>query len=137
MILVDTGPLIALFDPKDHQHHHCKAILPKLDETLITTIPVLTEAFHMLNPNSVGADMLREFISKDGLDIWFLDKKALELALKLMEIYRDRPMDLADASLVVAAQNLKISRIFTIDRDDFFIYRIHVGHQYKSFEVIN
>ncbi|WP_256359177.1 hypothetical protein [Candidatus Marithrix sp. Canyon 246] len=29
-----------------------------------------------------------------------------------MEIYHDRPMDLADASLVIAAQTLKISRIF-------------------------
>lgn len=52
MILVDTGPLIALFDPKDHQHHHCQSILQTLDETLITTTPVLTEAFHLLSPNS-------------------------------------------------------------------------------------
>jgi len=60
MTLVDTGPLIALFDPKDSQHIHCQAILQILNETLISTVPVLTEAFHLLTPNSKGADALRE-----------------------------------------------------------------------------
>jgi hypothetical protein len=136
MILMDTGPLVALFDPKDQQHQHCQAILKTLNEPLISTMPVLTEAFHLLTPNSKGADVLRVFIAKGGLKLWFFDKKTLQTALQLMEIYHDRPMDLADASLVTAAQTLKISRIFTIDRNDFTIYRIRVGYQYKHFEVI-
>jgi predicted nucleic acid-binding protein len=137
MILVDTGPLIALFDPKDHQHLRCQSILQTLNETLITTTPVLTEAFHLLNPDSQGAKALREFILQGGLNLWFFDKETLKLALQLMETYRDRPMDLADASLVAAAQTLKISRIFTIDRNDFSIYRLRIGYQYKPFEVIS
>ena len=100
-------------------------------------MPVLTEAFHLLTPNSKGADALRDFIAKGGLKLWFFDKKTLQIALQLMEIYHDRPMDLADASLVTAAQTLKISRIFTIDRNDFAIYRIRVGYHYKHFEVIS
>jgi hypothetical protein len=36
---------------------------------------------------------------------------------------RDLPMDLADAALVRAAEREKISRIFTIDRRDFELYR--------------
>ena len=136
-ILVDTGSLIALFDPKDPQHQHCQAVLQTFNETLMTTIPVLTEAFHLLTPNSQGADALRKFIVKGGLTLWFFEQETLQLALQLMETYRDRPMDLADASLVVAAQTLKISRIFTIDRNDFAVYRIRVGYQYKHFEVIS
>ena len=50
MILVDTGPLVALFDRKDAEHHRCVRTLKSLREPLITTIPVLTEAFHMLGP---------------------------------------------------------------------------------------
>ena len=80
---------------------------------------------------------MRKFIAKGGLNLWFFDNKTLQTALELMEIYHDRPMDLADASLVTAAQTLKISRIFTIDRNDFAIYRIRVGYHYKPFEVIS
>lgn len=54
-----------------------------------------------------------------------------------METYADKPMDLADASLVIAAQALAVYRVFTIDRNDFLTYRITSGHSFKSFELIN
>jgi uncharacterized protein len=41
-----------------------------------------------------------------------------------MERYADCPMDLADATLVVLAEERGISRIFTLD-SDFHIYRIN------------
>ena len=41
----------------------------------------------------------------------------------LMRKYRDLPMDLADAALVAVAERERISRIFTLDRKDFEIYR--------------
>jgi len=46
MILVDTGPLVALFDPKDGQHQGAANTLRKLRERLTTTVPVLTKVFH-------------------------------------------------------------------------------------------
>ena len=45
-------------------------------------------------------------------------------AAHLMERYADRPMDLADATLVVLAEERGLSRIFTLD-GDFHIYRIN------------
>ena len=54
MILVDTGPLIALFNPRDAQHAFCRTILQTIRERLVTTVAVLTEAFHMLGPASHG-----------------------------------------------------------------------------------
>lgn len=38
MILVDTGPLVALFDRKDPDHHACVAILQEVDEPLCSTL---------------------------------------------------------------------------------------------------
>src|SRR5436190_67104 len=61
MILVDTGSLVALFDRKDAQHQRCVRALKVVREPIRTTVPVLTEAFHMLGPGSVGSDRLREF----------------------------------------------------------------------------
>ncbi len=53
--------------------------------------------------------------------------------LQLMEKYRDLPMDLADATLVLAAENTRLNQIFTLD-SDFLIYRIH-GRQ--PFDIID
>ena len=137
MILVDTGPLIALFDPADRQHARCVEMLKGIHEPIATTVPVLTEAFHMLQPESVGSDRLREFIEKGGLSVWFLDRAALTRAFELMELYADHPMDLADASLVAAAESFGTRKIFTIDRRDFETYRVRRGHRYYSVEIVS
>ena len=136
MILVDTGPLVALFDPKDMQHARCRSVLEQIREPLYTTVPVLTEVFHMLSPGSHGSDRLRDFILQGGLSIWFLGEAELQRAFELMEQYADHPMDLADASLIVGAEVLRTSKIFTIDRDDFSTYRIRRGHRYYGIEII-
>ena len=137
MIIVDTGPFVALFDPKDAQHDLSKIILQKIRTPLITTIPVLTETFHMLSPESYGSDRLRDFILKGGVSVYYLNSGGLERSFELMEQYADHPMDLADASIVVAAENLKSKKIFTLDRNDFETYRIRRGHRHIPFEVIS
>jgi len=136
VILVDTGPLVALFDPQDAQHGRCREVLRTLQEPLCTTVAVLTEAFHMLAPGSYGADRLREFMRRGGLTVWFMDATSLPRAFALMEQYADHPMDLADASLIVAAEVLHTRKVFTIDRQDFATYRIRRGHRYYGVEII-
>jgi predicted nucleic acid-binding protein len=136
VILVDTGPLIALFDPRDALHVRCKRTLKTLRSRLLTTIPVLTEAFHILSPESRGSDRLRDFIALGGLGVWFLDQGTLERAFELMERYTDHPMDLADASLIVAGEALNTRRIFTVDRRDFSAYRIRRGHRHYPVEML-
>jgi predicted nucleic acid-binding protein len=136
MILVDTGPLVALFDPKDDQHSRCLGVMKAIREPLCTTVAVLTEAFHMLEPNSIGSDRLREFIAKSAMSVWFFDLGSLTRAFELMESYADRPMDLADASLVAAAEALETRKIFTIDRNDFATYRVRRGHRHYALEVL-
>jgi predicted nucleic acid-binding protein len=137
MILVDTGPLVALFDPQDGQHARCVKALKAIREPIITTTPVLTEAFHMLGPASIGSDRLRDFIETGGLSVWFFDRPALTRAFELMELYADHPMDLADASLVTAAEGLGTRRVFTIDRNDFETYRVRRGHRHQLIQIVS
>lgn len=136
MILVDTGPLIALFDPRDTLHRQCKAKLKTLGSRLLTTVPVLTEAFHILSPESRGSDALRDFVALGGLTTWFFDDGSLARAFELMEQYADHPMDLADASLIAAAEALNSRRIFTADRRDFSAYRIRRGHRHHPVDIV-
>lgn len=137
MILVDTGPLVALFDPRDAEHASCRIILQTVRDPLVTTVPVLTEAFHMLGPAGRGAGNLRSFVQRGGLSVWFMDATGVQRAFELMEQYADHPMDLADASLLVAAEVLPAYRIFTIDRQDFATYRVRRGHRLQSLQMLS
>ena len=136
MILVDTGPIVGLFDPRDASHARCREVLKGVREPLVTTVPVLTEAFHMLSPDSRGADNVRDFIAQGGAAVWFFDEAALRRAFELMEQYADHPMDLADASLVTAAEALATTRVFTLDRRDFRAYRVRRGHRAARVEIV-
>jgi len=136
VILLDTGPLVALFDPKDGDHAGARRILEGVSEPLVTTAAVLTEAFHLLDPGSKGAAALRTFLEKDGAVVWFFDRPALRRAFELMARYEDHPMDFADASLVVAAERLRTTRVFTIDRNDFSSYRARIGRSQRGFRIL-
>ncbi len=97
MILVDTGPLVALFDPVDGAHRRCVKVLKTIKEPIATTVPVLTEAFYLLQSTSVGARRLMDFVAEGGLEVLFLGNRDLMRAFDLMVQYADAPMDLADA----------------------------------------
>ena len=136
MILVDTGPLVALFDPADADHKQCGETLETIREPIATTVPVLTEAFHLLGAAGTGVTRLMDFVAGSGLHVLFLDDSRLVRAFQLMAQYADLPMDFADASIVTMAENLKSRTVFTIDRDHFSAYRIKRGHRYMAFTVI-
>ncbi len=90
----------------------------------------------MLSPGSVGADRLRDFIARGGATVWSFETKSLQRAFDLMEQYADHPMDLADASLIAAAEALATTKVFTIDRQDFQTYRVKRGHRSVKVEII-
>ena len=91
----------------------------------------------MLGPASIGSDRLLEFVEGGGLSVWFLDRESLIRAFELMERYADHPMDLADASLVAAAEALGTRRVFTIDRKDFETYRVRRGHRHHPVQIVS
>ena len=47
-MIVDAGPLLALFNPADRHHQACVAFLRGNEVALVTTWPVLTEVMHLL-----------------------------------------------------------------------------------------
>jgi uncharacterized protein len=66
--------------------------------------------------------LLWQFVSTQVLAIHESGKAEADRMAKLMEQYRDMPMDLADASLVVAAEAFGTFRVFTLDHH-FRVYR--------------
>lgn len=123
MILLDTGPIVAFFDRDDQYHALCLENLKKIQEPLLTTWPVITECFYLLDFSLKVKEDLWLFIERGGVEIFPLEKEHYPLCRDLMRRYKDLPMDLADATLVALAEALGISRVFTLDHRDFSIYR--------------
>ncbi len=136
MILADAGPLVALFDSRDHHHTRCRRTLDGLKEPLATTTPVLAEAFHLLRPGSIGPPRLMEYIRHGGLGVLPVDDRKLQRCFDLMLQYADIPMDFADASIVCAAEHFETRKVFTLDRGDFATYRIRRGYHQIPFTII-
>lgn len=121
--LVDAGPLIALLSPRDHDHTRCVAFFRGFTGSLITTWPVVTEASHMLSPRVNAQIALLKWIERGALEVRHIDVEAARIMIAYTEKYRDRPMDLADASLVALAVETGITDVASID-SDFDIYRL-------------
>ncbi|MBW3623757.1 MAG: PIN domain-containing protein [Armatimonadetes bacterium] len=134
MTLTDAGPLVSLINRGDAQHHRCSQALPRLSSPLLTTWPCFTEAMYLLG--RIGGHpaqaALWGYLRNDLLRIRASTLEEVERMDALMLQYRDTPMDLADASMVAAAEALQVHRIFTLDTD-FYVYRIG-GTQ--AFEVV-
>lgn len=121
-ILVDAGPLIALFDKSDQYHLKSLRFMKGFHGYLSTTWPVITEVSHMLDFSVKAQLSFLEWINRGGLQVVDLSDQHLFRMTALTEKFSDVPMDLADASLVAIAETLKILEIATID-SDFYVYR--------------
>jgi len=130
MILADTGPIVALFDRDDRYHALCLQTLEGFHENLITTWPVLTECLYLLGFSAAAQDDLWTFLKRGGLELFPLDRRHFSQCRNLMRQFRNLPMDLADASLVVAADALGTAKVFTLDHRDFSAYRFRNARKF-------
>ena len=108
------------------KHRICADALTLLPaEPMLTTWPCFTEAMYILG--AVGGYRyqagLWRFIEDGKLELHDLTDSELAKLNGLMKKYQDTPMDLADASLLAVADNMKFGQIFTVD-SDFRIYRL-------------
>ena len=123
MMLIDTGPLVALLHADDQNHARCVKALRSLREPFGTVWPVLTEAMYLLNFSWEAQAALWEMIVTESVTILPLEREDAPRMRELMRKYRDLPMDLADAALVRVAERESLRRIFSLDRRDFTVYR--------------
>lgn len=121
--LIDAGPLIAAFSASDHHHARVMTFLKGWKGELLTTWPALTEASHLLDFSTTAQLNLLRWIDRGAVRVVDLAPAAFKTIIEYSEKYADRPMDLADASLVALAMQTGIKHIATID-SDFDVYRL-------------
>jgi hypothetical protein len=132
-VLVDAGPLVALIDRGDSHHRRCVDALDTLRDPLSTVWPAVAEAMYLLRVSADAQTALWDMINVVGVRFADLGLDDCPRMRELMWKYRDLPMDLADAALVRVAEREGLRRVFTIDRQDFEIYR---PHRFGRFEII-
>lgn len=121
--LIDTGAILSLLDRGDSWHLPCASALRECALPLATTAAVLAEMFHFLVGDSRRVAQGWRFARSGALAVMPVDHGDLPHLERLMLKYADRPMDLADATLVRLAEREGLTTILTIDRD-FEVYRI-------------
>ena len=135
MILCDTAPLFSLVDKSQTRHQSVKIFIKNNPSTLITNWACFTEAMYLclMRGGWFMQNQLGQLLIQKIIKLYPIDEKDHPRLLFLMEKYKDRPMDLADATLVLTAEQIRINNILTFD-SDFFFYRIN---DTQNFNVIN
>jgi predicted nucleic acid-binding protein len=94
-------------------------------EALLVPVTVLPEADYMLTKRLgpwAARAMLRS-VAADELRLEPLTAADLSRSLELMDTYADSTIGLVDASIVAIAERLGVTRILTLDRRHFRMFR--------------
>lgn len=120
-IIVDAGPLIALFDRNDRHHLRAVQFIKACRSHLVTNLPVLTEATFLLR---FSVDAQRDLLLwvHRAMHVDVATSADLPRIADLLHKYRDLPADFADASLVALAERLNLLQVASVDKD-FSVYR--------------
>ena len=134
MTLTDAGPLLALLDADEADHHRCVAALTDVTLPMLTTWPAFTEVMYLAGRSGgwPAQEALWRLTDREELVVAELSRKSMKRAAELMARYASRPMDLADATLVALAEERGIRSIFSLD-SDFHIYRYRDRQRFEVF----
>lgn len=134
MIIADTGFFVALANRADRDNEAAVKALGKLREGLVTTWPVVTETTHLLAAR-LGTPALLAWVASaraGAFEIFDLQATHWARLEAFMKHYAELPMDLADASLVLLAEEQNDGRILSTDRRDFRTYRWKKRKPFKN-----
>jgi predicted nucleic acid-binding protein len=123
-VITDTGPWVALIDRSEARHKKCIEWLRQFEGHIFSSEAVLTEVLYLLNFSSKAQSAAIDFILNGAITLVPLSLESLKKTKKLMEKYKDIPMDYADATLVCLAEDLSIYHVITFDSKHFGIYRL-------------
>ena len=130
-VVVDSGPLVALFDKDDLDHRRVINFFRDFDGQLLSTLAVFTEVMHLLDfSRETQQEFLRWAFARGVKRVELTDQDG-QRVVQLHAKYADLPMDFADATLVAVAERMGISEAVTLD-SDFRVYKLR-GRQ--SFSV--
>lgn len=129
-IVIDSGPLIALFDGSDRYHQQAVNFIENVKGNLYTNIAVVTEVVHLLDFSQKAQQDFLIWVERAVI----IDQATLtdwDRILVLLRKYADLPADFADASLVVLCERLETLDVASVD-SDFTVYRNYLKKPFNN-----
>ncbi len=125
---IDTGPLVALLNSRDHMHRWAKQTLDHIAPPLHTCEAVISEACFLVRGLKGGPDAVLALLERGLVTPDFHLDSEIAAVRKLAAKYSSVPMSLADACLVRMAECDHDLKVITLD-NDFRVYRRHGRQQ--------
>ena len=113
-IIMDTGPLVAWFCPKDSHHDWAIKSLDQVSAGALVCEAVLAEACHLVAKDGVPPSGVLKLVERNDLVLVSLARDVSAIR-SLMECYADVPMDFADAAVVRLAELHARATVCTCD----------------------
>jgi uncharacterized protein len=130
-VLIDAGPMIALFDMDDACHDMVEGYLRSYPGRLHTTWPVLTEASQAVSFSIFAQENLLTWVRRNGVYIFALSASHMDRIIELLRTHAGLPLDFPDCSLLVAAEELGILDVMTIAAD-YSAYKLSNGRALRN-----
>ena len=129
--LIDSGPIVALFDRDDSYHGQAVEAIKGFQGKLYCTLAVVTEVCYLLDFSVAAQSDFLNWIRLGGIQLVEVTSQDLSRVVELINKYADRPMDFADSSLVAIGERLNVANIFTVD-SDFDVYRLNKNKPFTN-----
>jgi uncharacterized protein len=120
VILVDTGGILAVLDPRQADHEMAASVLVRPERRLLSPF-VLAELDYLLAPHGGQHEELK-LLHDVGRGVYELQRfRAADVsaAQAIIERYADLQLGLADASIAVLAQRYQCHDLLTLDQRHF------------------
>ena len=129
--ILDTSFLFALTDLSDRNHDKVLSVAQNINEPLVLPTVVLPEVCYLI-ASRLGHRAMRQFLSNlvdKTIQLESLTLDDLKRVNEILEQYADSQLDFVDAAIVTIAERSNITRILTLDRRDFSLFRPkHCGY---------
>ncbi|MFI9824580.1 type II toxin-antitoxin system VapC family toxin [Streptomyces sp. NPDC052013] len=138
MIVVDTGPLVALASPHDSAHATCRAWFDSLPtrRDLVVPATVVAEACYLIERfggPAAEAVFLDDLAAGAFGGVTGLTPEDLQRMGALVRQYASLPLGGTDASVVAVAERIQTLRVATLDRRHFTVVRSHKGEAFTLY----
>lgn len=133
--LLDTGFLYSTLNDKEKFHAETVKILSSIYEEIIFPVPAITETAYLVQ-RDLGVKALATFL-EDLLEMNLLFEtptaEDYKRAAEILRKYNDANIDFVDACIVSIAERLNITKILTVDRRHFGIFK---PRHCEAFEIL-
>ena len=119
-----------MLNQRDRHHRKAREFVDTFNGVMLSTWPVVTEVCHFVTPRA--AVQFMRWVAAGGLRLVDVPDEHKQHIATLIERYADRPMDVADASLLWLAATSGVLDIITIDEAGFAAYRTLTGKALRS-----